>query len=175
MECAFAGVVPLSGVTKAFWGLVDEAAFALIYGAVMVLSILMAIEAPPEQPFRTAIALFGSVFAIVLAHTFAEFLAYGIKTGNRLSGVVWQRAWRRSRASLIAANIPALCFVAASLGWLTVEGAVLFAQGYCVGLLLFIGARAGWVIQRRALLAILSAMFVGGVGATLALLKFLIQ
>jgi len=165
---------PHPGATD-LWDRIDEAAFAIIYGAVMVLSILMAIGAHPDAPLKTAVVLFGSVLAIVMAKAFAEFLAHALKTRERLTGAAYRRAWAHSRASLVAANLPALGFAAAHFGWMTGDFASIFAQVYCIGLLLFLGARVGWVIDRTPLAALLGAGFAGGVGLLLALVKYLIH
>lgn len=126
---------------QGLWGRIDEAAFAIIYGAVMVLSILMAVGAHPDTPLRTAVVLFGSVLAIVMAKAFAEFLAHALETRERLTGAAYRRAWVHSRASLVAANLPALAFVAVHFGWVAGDVAMLFAQAYCIGLLLLFLAR----------------------------------
>lgn len=160
---------------ETLWGRIDDAAFAMIYGAIMVLSILMAIGSHPKAPLKMAVVLFGSVLAIVMAKAFAEFLAHGLKTRERLTGAAYRQAWAHSRASLVAANLPALCFVAAHYGWVTSEFAMLFAQFYCIGLLLLMGARVGWVIDRSILAATLGAVFAGGVGILLAVVKHLIH
>ena len=119
--------------------------------------------------------LFGSVLAIVMAKAFAEFLAHALETRERLTGAAYRRAWAHSRASLVAANLPALAFVAAHFGWVTGDLAMLFAQAYCIGLLFLLGARVGWVIDGTALAATLGAGFAGGVGTVLALVKHLIH
>lgn len=46
---------------------VDNAAFRVVYGAITVLSLLMAVYEPIEAPFRIAMVLFGTVLAVALA------------------------------------------------------------------------------------------------------------
>ncbi|NKX43295.1 hypothetical protein [Roseicyclus persicicus] len=157
------------------WHGIDRAAFGLVYGAITVLSLLMAMGDHPEAPYETAAILFGSVLAVTLAKAFAELLAHALDTGERLTRGAWRAAWRHSAPTLAVANLPTLLFVAAGLGWLRVEAAGGLAQGVCVLVLMLVGARVGWVIDRRPLPAIGGAFFAGGIGAALALMKFVIH
>ncbi|WP_413717272.1 hypothetical protein [Silicimonas sp. MF1-12-2] len=157
------------------WQRFDNAAFGIIYGAIMVLSILMAAGDHPEAPGKTAAVLFGSVLAITLAKAFAELMANALSKGERLSRQAWRAAWHHSSPTLAVANLPTLFFLAAAIGWLSAEMAVFLSQGVCVGLLLILGARAGWVIDGRVLPAVLGAAFAGGLGIALAAMKFVIH
>ena len=155
------------------WQRIDNAAFGIIYGSITVLAILMAVGSHPEAPLRTAAILFGSVLAITLAKAFAELMAHAIATGERITRHVWRAAWRHSSATLAVANLPTIFFVASAMGWLRVELAVLLSQWVCILLLLALGARAGWVIDRRIGPAILGGLFAGGIGVALSLMKLL--
>ncbi len=73
------------------------------------------------------------------------------------------------------ANLPTLLFISAAAGWLALDHAVLLSHAFCVALLVVLGARAGWVIDRRVLPAALGGLFAGGVGIALSLLKLLIH
>lgn len=157
------------------WDRIDGAAFSIIYGAIMVLSILLAAGNHLEAPFETAAVLFGSVLAITLAKSFAELLAHALDTGERLTREAWRGAWRHSRPTLAVANLPTLFFIAAGAGLLTAENAALLSQGLCVSLLMVLGARVGWVIDRKVFPTILGGVFAGAVGLALAVLKFVIH
>ena len=63
------------------WGPVHRASFGLIYGAILVLSLLMAMHEVRDGPFEAALVLFGSVLAVTLAKIFAEVLAHAMETG----------------------------------------------------------------------------------------------
>lgn len=167
----------MSGVehSQTGWRRIDKAAFGIIYGAVMVLSILLAQGSHPAPPLETAIVLFGSVLAITLAKAFAEFLGHSLEARERMTRQSWRAAWQHSTPTLAVANVPALLFLAAWQGWISTDTALLLSQFLCVALLAALGARAGWVLDRRAGPAILGALFVGGVGALLALVKYIIH
>lgn len=154
------------------WTRIDRAAFGLVYGAITVLGILLAIGAHPAAPFETAAILFGSVLAVTLAKAFAELMAHALDTGERMTRQSWRAAWAHSSPTLAAANLPALFFLGAGLGWLSLDAAAQLSQWVAIGLLVIVGLRVGWVLDRRAASAILGGLFAGGVGLTLALLKF---
>jgi hypothetical protein len=157
------------------WQRIDGAASGIVYGAIMVLSILMAMGDHPEQPLQTAVVLFGSVAAIALAKAFAELLSHALATRERLTVSGWRTAWRHSYPTLAVANLPTLLFLAAAAGWIGAELAVLLSQGLCVALLTVLGVRIGWVIDRRVAPAILGGAFAGGIGVALAVMKVLIH
>lgn len=157
------------------WQRLDKAAFGIIYGAIMVLSILMAAGDHPEAPLKTAVVLFGSVLAITLAKAFAELLSHALESGERLTRLAWRAAWHHSSPTLAVANLPTLFFLGAAADWISPELAVLLSQGVCVLLLAVLGARVGWVIDGRVLPAFLGGLFAGGIGLALALLKVAIH
>jgi len=158
------------------WQPLERAAFGLIYGAIMVLSLLMALGEAPEAPFEPALVLFGSVLAVTLAKAFSELLSHGIETGERiLTAKAFGTAWSHSHPTLTVANVPTVLFVAAGLGWLSMETATSLSQGFCIAILVALGARVGWVIGHNGWLSLSGAVFAGGVGSALALLKHAIH
>lgn len=158
------------------WATLEREAFGLIYGAIMVLSLLMALSPQPVAPFKPAIVLFGSVLAMTLARALAALIAHSIETGERMLRVsALREAWRGSHPILFVAQLPTALFVASGLGWLSLETAMLLSQLFCILILVIFGARVGWVISHGPWLPILGALFAGGLGSALALLKYAIQ
>jgi len=157
------------------WHRLDHAAFGIIYGTIMVLSILLAQGSHPSLPLETAVVLFGSVLAITLAKTFAEFLGHALEAKERMTRDSWRAAWRHSTPTLSVANLPTALFLAAWLGWIEPDTALLASQVLCVTLLAMLGARAGWILDQRVIPAILEALFVGGIGAILSVFKYVIH
>lgn len=163
------------GAAETGWRRLDKAAFGIVYGAITVLSILMAIGPHLGAPFETAAVLFGSVLAITLAKSFAEFLSHALDTGERLTRSGWRSAWQHSAPTLAAANLPTMLFIASGLGWMAAETALLASQGICISLLAAIGARIGWVLDGRVVQAVLGALFSGAIGLLLAVMKHLVH
>ncbi|GAB5433350.1 MAG: hypothetical protein EpisKO_27200 [Epibacterium sp.] len=165
----------MSDGTTSGWQRLDKAAFGIIYGAIMVLSIMLAQGGHPTPPLETAIVLFGSVLAITLAKAFAELLSHALDTRERMTRGSWRAAWHHSTPTLAVANVPTALFLAAWQGWIGEETALFLSQLICVTLLALLGGRAGWVLDRRLLPALLGAGFAGGVGLLLANLKHIIH
>lgn len=158
------------------WAPLERAAFGLIYGAVVVLSLLMALGSEAEAPFESAAILFGSVLAVTLAKAFAELLSHAIESRERmLTRPALHAAWRHSHPTLTVANLPTVLFLIAGMGWLEVEAAVAISQLFCVAVLAVLGARVGWVVSRGPWLPIAGAAFAGGIGVALAGLKHAIH
>ena len=153
----------------------DGAAFGIIYGAILVLSLLPPLGGEREDLVKTAIVLFGSVLAITAAKTFAEFVAHGLETGERLDRVALGRAWRHSGPTLAVANVPTALLLISGAGLLPYPLALGAAHGVCILLLATLGARVGWKIDGRLLPAVLGAVFAGGTGIALAALKIAIH
>ncbi len=158
------------------WGPVHRASFGLIYGSILVLSLLMAMDEVRAGPFEAALVLFGSVLAVTLAKIFAEVLSHAMETGERiLTRKAFGAAWSHSHSTLLVANVPTAFFVVAELGWLSVETATGLAQLFCIVILVVLGARVGWVINHSWWLPIAGALFAGSVGVGLAAMKYAIH
>ena len=160
---------------KGFWARVDESSFGMIYGSVTALALLMAMAAHPDGPLASAAVLFGSVLAISMAKAFADVMSTAIETRQRITREAIAAAWHHSRVTLVAANLPTLFFVASSFGFWTVAWAVSLSQVYCTLLLMLVGARVGWRVDGKVLSVFLGAVFAGGVGLALAVMKHVIH
>jgi len=157
---------------QGIWGRFDAAAFGLIYGAITALSLLMALGAHPEHPFRMAAALFGSVLAITLAKAFAEVMATELSRAGDRQTIRFSQAWRHARPTLFAANVPTLLVAAAGFDLVRVDTAVALGQGFIVTLLLVVGGRVGWTARGTFRGLALGALFAGGIGVLLAAMKY---
>lgn len=158
------------------WGPVHRASFGLIYGSILVLSLLMAMDEVRDGAFEAALVLFGSVLAVTLAKIFAEVLSHGMETGERiLTRKAFGVAWSHSHSTLLVANVPSAIFVVAGFGWLDVATATGLSQAFCVLVLIVLGARVGWVINHSWWLPIAGALFAGCVGVGLAAMKYAIH
>jgi len=155
---------------------IDQAAVGLIYGSILVLSVLMALEEAQATPLRPAIVLFGSVLAVTLAKGFSEVLGHAVQSHERiLTRTAWKTAWHHSHPTLTVANLPTLLLLSTGLGWLDFGSAITISQAFCVVLLAVLGARVGWAIQPKSWLPLGGALFVGGIGSALAALKHAIH
>lgn len=156
------------------WSRLDRASFGLIYGSITVLSLVMAMGSTGQSPFRMAAVLFGSVLAITLAKALA-ILVEDILTGRHGAEPSIAQAWRHSRPTLAAANMPALIIAAAGFGILSLDLAILLAQLLAVGMLGLVGGRVGWVVGQDTRSVLLGVLYSGGIGAALAVMKHLLH
>lgn len=158
------------------WQTLERESFGLIYGAIMVLSLLMAFADQPDAPFKPAAVLFGSVLAMTLARALAALISQSIETGERMLRVCALRAaWSGSHPILFVAHLPTALFLASGQGWLALETAVLVSQLFCILILVVFGARVGWVISHGLLLPVGGALFAGGLGSGLAMMKYVLH
>ncbi len=95
-----------------------------VYGAIIVLAMLVAFETPPPPPpIEIAIGLIATVIVVALAHGHAQSIARDYDSGARIS---WSEAARQVLANwpLAAAALPpGLLFAAAGWEWLSLESA----------------------------------------------------
>ncbi|MEO0591882.1 MAG: hypothetical protein AAFZ11_15175, partial [Pseudomonadota bacterium] len=158
------------------WQTLERTAFELIYGAIMVPSLLKAMGETPEAPFEPALVLFGSVLAVTLATAFSERLSHGLETDARiLTAEAVGTAWAHSQPTLTVANVPTVLFLAAGMGWLTMETATTLSQAFCIVILVVLGARVGWVVAHNWWRPFGGGVFTGGIGSALAHLKYAIR
>lgn len=158
------------------WQTLEREAFGLIYGAIIVLSLLMAFAPQPNTPFKPAAVLFGSVLAMTLARAFAALIAHSIETGERMLRFAAMRsAWRGSHPILFVSHLPTALFLASGFGWLSLQTAVFVSQLFCILILVVFGGRVGWVISHGPWLAIGGALFAGTLGSGLAAMKYVLQ
>lgn len=153
----------------------DRSALGIIYGAITVLSVLMALSDHSEIPFETAAVLFGSTLAVALAKAFSEILSRALDSGTKITRASWRKAWAHSSPVLVTANLSTALFMAAGFGVLSTDLALILSEASCILFLLALGARVGWVLDRAWLSSFLGALFTGGIGLVLALMKFVIH
>ena len=158
------------------WRPIESAAFGLINGAIIVLSLLMALGSQAEAPIRSAIVLFGSAAAMTLARILAELFSRSIATGEPILTLQsLGLAWQFSYPMLAVVKVPILLLLAAGSEWLPTGLAITLSQGYCIAILVILGARVGWVISHNPWHPLLGAASAGGIGVALAAMNHAIQ
>ncbi len=153
----------------------EHEAFGVIYGSITVLATLLAFGHSAEDPIRTALILFGSVFAMTLAKTFAQVSSDAVHDRRQAGRIEFRKAWRHAAPMLAAANVPALMIAGAATGLYDIHRALMLSQVYAIVILALLGYSIGWVIYRRVWPATLNAIFTGSIGLMLALLKYVMH
>jgi uncharacterized membrane protein len=158
------------------WHSIEKSSFGLIYGAIMVLSVLMALDLSTNAPFRPAIILFSSVLSMALARTLAALLSHAMETGEPVMTVAALRAaWSGSHPIMTVANVPTALFTTTGFGWLAADTTLYLSQLYCIVILCVLGARVGWVISGGFWHPLVGAVSAGGLGGVLAAMKYALR
>ncbi len=154
---------------------IEQNAFGVIYGSVTVMALLMAAGHGGEGAIETAVILFGSILAIVLAESFATISSDAVRNRKSFGWSEVCHGWRHSRPTLIAANIPTLLIALAATGIYDYHTGVILAQVSAISLLAVYGYSIGWVIYGRAMPGLLHGAFISGIGIALALIKYVLH
>lgn len=154
---------------------IEHNAFGVIYGSVTVMALLMATGHGGGALIETSAILFGSIFAIALAESFAKISSVAVQKRQSFGWSEVYHGWVHSRPTLIAANIPTLLIAAASLGFYEYETSIALAQISAIILLALCGYSIGWVIYRRVVPGLLHGAFTSGIGVALAVLNYLLH
>lgn len=154
---------------------IERNAHGVIYGSITVLALLLALGHGTGKPIETAVILFGSIFAIVLAETFAKVSSDAVHARKSFGWDDVKHGWHHSKPTLIAANIPTLLIAIAATGLYTVDTGVALAQIAAIGLLAIYGYSIGWVIYQRLVPGLLHGAFTSSIGLALALVKFVLH
>lgn len=75
---------------------IDEAAFGFVYGSITVMAQLMILHPPIQTPGRQPVILFGSVFVIAVAKSFAELCERMLETGGAATWSDLTAVWGHS-------------------------------------------------------------------------------
>ncbi|PVA06777.1 hypothetical protein [Thalassorhabdomicrobium marinisediminis] len=139
------------------------------------MALLMATGHDETDPIKTAVVLFGSIFAIALAESFAKISSDAVQQRKSFGWAEIRHGWLQSYPTLIAANIPTLLIAAAATGIYTYDTGIALAQISAISLMAVYGYSIGWVIYRRALPGLIHGAFTSGIGIVLALVKYLLH
>ena len=147
----------------------------VIYGSIIGLALVVALEAHPPEPHAVVATLLGTTVAVALAELYSELI--GFETVRRRKASSRERRDLYSDMAAVSFGIafPALFFVLASAGVLSDDGAFTVAKWAglgLIGLYGFAGARLSGVGLRRS---ILQATAVALIGAALIGLKALVH
>jgi hypothetical protein len=147
----------------------------VVYGSIIGLALVVAIESHPPEPGVMAIWLVGTALAVGLAEIYSEVV--GAETRTRQPVTRHQVRHMIEDASAVGFGVafPAVFFLLSALGLIEVERAFTVAKWSGLGLIGFYGfwaARFAGSSPRRALV---KATLVALVGAGLIALKALVH
>ena len=142
-----------------------------IYGSILVLALLLALESHPPSPLRAAGVVAGTVFAVLAAEAFAESLGAELDLGRRETREERLARFRELGAMTVSAEAPVAILLLAAVGVLEEETAFRLARWSTLALLLAGGYLARRLAGTNRLSAAGSGLAVFGVGVVISVLK----
>jgi hypothetical protein len=147
----------------------------VIYGAIIGLALIVALEADPADPGPVVATLIGTAIAVGLAEGYSELIGFELRRHQRATGEA--RKHLRAEVGAVAFGIafPSIFFILASAGAYEDQTAYTLAKWAGLGLIAlygFVGARVAGNSLARSLL---QATAVALIGAILIALKAIVH
>jgi hypothetical protein len=142
-----------------------------LYGAIIVLAVLITANDHTPHPYKAAAVLAVTVAVLLGMETYAEVIAREITLRRTLTGSERITAIKELLAVTGAAELPLVFLVMAGVGWISIEAAFHLAQSVTIALLFYYGYLARRLAGRRAGQAVAAGAAVSVIGLALALGK----
>ena len=147
----------------------------VIYGAIIGLAFVVALQAHPPSAGAVAVGLVATAIAVGLAELYSEIVGTETRTRRRVGAEHVREILDDVLAVGFGIAFPAAFFVLAALGAMEVDTVFRIAKWSGLGLIAFYGFCAARLAGRRVPAALLQALAVGAVGAALIVLKALVH
>jgi hypothetical protein len=147
----------------------------VIYGAIIGLALVVALEAHPPAPRVVIATLLGTAVAVAFAELYSEVV--GFETGERRKARASELRHLSADMGAVAFGIafPVVFFVLAAAGALEIETAFTAAKWTGVGLIGLYGFAGARLSGAGVLVAVMQAVAVALIGALLIALKALVH
>jgi hypothetical protein len=143
----------------------------VIYGAIIGLALVVALQEHPPPSATMAALLVGTAVAVGLAEVYSEFVGTEARTRRHPTRGEVRGFGLHAVAVTFGAAFPAAFFVLAALGAFELETAVRLAKWTGLGLICVYGFLAARLAGSRTMGALLQAAAVGTIGGVLIALK----
>lgn len=147
----------------------------VIYGSVIGLALVVALEAHPPGAGEALIAIAGAAVAVALAEIYSELIGTEARTRQPAGAPQLRSAILDALAVMFGAGFPAVFFALAALGSIETSLAFTLAKWTGLGLICAYGFVAGRLSGSSPARALLHALAVGAIGALLIGLKALVH
>jgi hypothetical protein len=142
-----------------------------VYGAILVLALLLALQKHPPGPYNAAVLVAATLVAVLAAEAYADLLGLEIDLGRPVTRGERRAKLRELGVVTVAAEGPVAVFLLAGLGVIEDDLAFRLAVWMTIGTLFLAGFLARWLAGRSLLASLASACVTGGIGIALAVLK----
>jgi VIT1/CCC1 family predicted Fe2+/Mn2+ transporter len=147
----------------------------VIYGAIIGLALVVALQAHPPSSRAMVGSLAGTAIAVALAELYSNVLGAETQTRRRVGLREVASALDETLAVAFGVAFPALFFVLSALGAIEEHTAFTLAKWTGLGLIAFYGFCAGRLAGERLLPALAHGAVAGLVGAALIAVKALLH
>jgi hypothetical protein len=147
----------------------------VIYGAIIGLALVVALQTHPPTAGETAAVLFGTALAVGLAELYSEIVAAEARTRHPVPRDEIRARAVHALAVVFGAGFPAVFFVLAAVGVFDVQLAFTLSKWTGLGLICGYGFLAARMTGAGIMGALLHAAAVGAIGGFLIALKSLLH
>jgi hypothetical protein len=147
----------------------------VIYGSVIGLAVVVALQAHPPTAGQSAAAVLGTALAVGLAEVYSEMIGIEARTRRPVRRAQLRAAALEALAVVFGAGFPAVFFVLAAAGAFDDELAFKLSKWTGLGLICAYGYVAGRLSGSGVGRALLHAATVGAIGGLLIGLKALVH
>jgi hypothetical protein len=147
----------------------------IVYGAIIGLALVVALEAHPPPPGVVVATVLGTGVAVGLAEIYSETLGAEVRTRTRADREVMRTIWRDTAAVVFGVAFPATFFVVAATGAIDTDTAFDLAKWCGLGLIGFYGFIAARLSGARLATALVKGLTAALIGAFLIGLKALVH
>ena len=147
----------------------------MIYGAIVGLALVVALQAHPPAAATVAAILVTTAIAVALAELYSDVIGMRIRIGGPLGSERRREAAADVVAVAVGAAFPAVFFVLAAADAIELDTAFTLAKWSGLGLICFYGYAAGRLSGSGVGGSLLHALTVGAIGAAVILVKSLVH
>jgi hypothetical protein len=147
----------------------------VIYGAIIGLALVCALQAHPPAAGVTAALLVGTAVAVGLAELYSEIVAAEARTHRLVRRGQVRAMAAEALAVVVGAGFPAVFFALAAFGAMRVETAFTLAKWTGLGLICGYGYLAARLAGVSRASALVHALAIGLIGVALIALKALLH
>ena len=147
----------------------------VVYGAIIGLALIVALESHPPKPWVMAVWLLGTAIAVGLAEVYSDVVGTETNTRRPVTRPELRHMFRAATAVGAGVAFPTVVFVLSALGLFPVDTAFSIAKWTGLGLIGFYGFWAARFAGASTHRALVKAVLVALIGAGLILLKSLVH
>ena len=147
----------------------------VIYGSVIGLALVVALEDHPPTAGQTTGAIAGTAVAVGLAEAYSELVGGEARTRRPIRFRHVRAAMGQAGVVVFGAGFPAVFFILATVGALSLDSAFTLSKWTGAALICVYGYLAGRVSGSSVGGALLHALAVGAIGGALIALKSLLH